>query len=124
MGELYNAGPDLDYHSRQRALASNHIALWDVIQTCQRSGSLDSAIAADGMITNDFCGFFEQHPQIRQVYFNGQKAANLFKKRVLPSLNSNYEFITLPSTSPAHAARTYAEKLEAWSVIKSNMPSD
>lgn len=119
MGELYQAGPELDYHARLQILSSNRIALWDVIQSCHRAGSLDSAIADDGMITNDFNRFFAQHPQIRQVYFNGQKAANLFKKRVLPGLQGDFKCITLPSTSPAHAAKSYAAKLEAWSVIKS-----
>jgi len=118
MGALYQAGPELDYHSRLEILASQHIALWDVIESCQRSGSLDSAIVAEGMICNDFTGFFARHPQIRQVYFNGQKAAKLFRQRVLPGLRGNFEYVTLPSTSPAHAARSYAEKLAAWSVIK------
>lgn len=118
MGELYGAGPEQDYAVRLEILTANHIALWDVIQTCHRPGSLDSAIATDGMITNDFSGFFEQHPHIRHVYFNGQKAASLFKKRVLPGLERSFEYQTLPSTSPAHAARSFAAKLEAWSVIK------
>ncbi len=124
MGELFNAGPELSYASRLQILGSNQIALWDVIHTCHRPGSLDSNITADGMITNDFNGFFEQHPDIRQVYFNGQKATRLFEKRVLPNLEGNFEYQTLPSTSPANAASSYAKKLEAWSVIKSNLPTD
>jgi len=124
MGELFNAGPELNYHARLQILTSNHIALWDVIRACRRSGSLDSAIADDGMISNDFNGFFEQYPLVRQVYFNGQKAANLFKKRVLPSLEGGFECVTLPSTSPAHAAINYADKLAAWSMIKSDLPTD
>jgi len=120
MGDLFNADPELDYHTRVRVLTSNRIAVWDVVQACRRSGSLDSAIMTDGMIVNDFNKFFEQHPHVKQVYFNGQKAANLFKKTVLPDLQGEFEYLTLPSTSPAHAARSYAAKLEAWAVIKSN----
>jgi len=119
MGELFNAEPELGYSSRLQILCSNHIALWDVVQTCHRPGSLDSNIAADGMIINDFNGFFVHHPQIKRVFFNGQKAASLFKKMVLPDLKGNFECLTLPSTSPANAATGYARKLEAWSVIKS-----
>ena len=118
MDDLFAAGPDLNYPSRLQKLADNYIALWDVIETCHRPGSLDSAISEDGMATNDFNGFFKQHPQITHVYFNGQKAAGLFKKKVLPALTGHYEYHVLPSTSPAHAAKSYAAKLEAWSVIK------
>ena len=118
MGDLFAAGPELDYQARLQKLGTHHIALWDVIGTCHRPGSLDSAISEDGMTTNDFAGFFTQHPHIKQVYFNGQKAATLFKKKVTPNLNTQYEYHTLPSTSPAHAAKTYAAKLKAWSVIK------
>lgn len=118
MGDLFAAGPALDYQSRLQKLVDNQIALWDVIEACHRPGSLDSAISEDGLATNDFDSFFTQHPQITHIYFNGQKAAGLFKKKVLPDLKGHYEYLTLPSTSPAHAARSYAAKLEAWSVIR------
>jgi hypoxanthine-DNA glycosylase len=119
MGDLFTAGPDLDYPSRLQKLVENRIALWDVIEACHRPGSLDSAISEAGMATNDFGVFFTKHPQITHIYFNGQKAAGLFKKKVAPGLKKHYEYRPLPSTSPAHAAKSYAAKLEAWSVIKS-----
>ena len=118
MGELFKAGTHLEYEQRLIKLTNQHIALWDVIASCQRPGSLDSAISRDGLTTNDFCGFLEKHPRIKHVYFNGQKAATLFKKRVEPDLRRQFEYRTLPSTSPAYAAKSYAEKLQAWSVIK------
>jgi len=118
MGDLFAAGPELDYLSRLQKLSANHVALWDVIAACHRPGSLDSAISEDGMATNDFNGFFNHHTHIKQVCFNGQKAAGLFKKKVVPGLTHDYEYHTLPSTSPAHAARDYAAKLKAWSVIR------
>jgi TDG/mug DNA glycosylase family protein len=118
MGDLFAAGPELDYRSRLQKLMTNHIALWDVIKACKRPGSLDSAISKDGMTTNDFISFFESHPQITHVCFNGQKAAGLFKKKVAPMLTGRYEYLTLPSTSPAYAAKSYAAKLKAWSVLK------
>ena len=117
MGDLFGAGPELDYPTRLQQLISNHIALWDVIASCYRLGSLDSAISEDGLATNDFNGFFNQHPHITHVYFNGQKAAGLYKKKVAPNLKGHYEYLALPSTSPAHAARSYATKLEAWSIV-------
>jgi len=119
MGDLFAAGPELDYQLRLQKLVINHIALWDVIETCHRPGSLDSAISESGMATNDFIGFFTQHPHITHVYFNGQKAASLYKKKVLPNLTSQLKYHVLPSTSPAYASKSYAAKLEAWSVIRS-----
>ena len=124
MEELFVAGPELDYPVRTQKLVENRIALWDVIKACDRPGSLDSDISEAGLMTNDFSTFFTQHPHITHLYFNGQKAAGLFKKKVKPSLERQYEYHTLPSTSPAHAARSYASKLEAWSVIRVNLSSD
>jgi TDG/mug DNA glycosylase family protein len=118
MGELFGADPHLDYPSRLQKLTENRIALWDVIQTCHRPGSLDSAISETGMETNDFNGFFKQHPHVSHVFFNGQKAYGLFNKKVLPGLVSQHEYCVLPSTSPANAATSYAVKLEKWSVLK------
>ena len=118
MGDLFGAGPQLDYAARLQKLNENHIALWDVIQACVRPGSLDSAISETGLATNDFDDFFKQHPAISHVYFNGQKAAGLFKKKVSPGLISQHEYGVLPSTSPANAATSYTVKLEKWSVLK------
>ena len=118
MGDLYAAGPQLDYPLRLQKLVENRIALWDVIASCHRPGSLDSSISERELVINDFDRFFEQHPHIKSVYFNGQKAAGLFQRKVLPGLMRQYEYVTLPSTSPAHASKSYTAKLEAWSVIK------
>ncbi len=70
------------------------------------------------MATNDFDGFFNTHPHISHVCFNGQKAAGLFKKKVAPGLTGEFQYCILPSTSPANAALSYTQKLEAWSVLK------
>ena len=123
MGDLFDAGPELEYPDRLQKLTSNHIALWDVIANCHRPGSLDSAISEDGLVTNDFNSFFRQHPHVTHVYFNGQKAAGLFKKKVLPDLERHFEYLALPSTSPAHAAKNYAAKLRAWSVVGAVAPA-
>lgn len=124
MGDLFGAGPQLDYPLRLQKLRENHIALWDVIETCYRPGSLDSAISEAGLAINDFNGFFKKHPHIHQVFFNGQKAAGLFNKKVAPTLTSRFEYRVLPSTSPANAARNYTAKLEAWSVLKCLLTND
>ena len=118
MGDLYSAGPELGYPLRLQKLLHNKIALWDVIASCHRPGSLDSDISKEGLTYNNFNEFFLQHPHISHICFNGQKAATLFNRMVEPGLENSFKTITLPSTSPAHAAKNYAAKLAAWSVIK------
>ena len=116
MGELVGAHPSLPYAERLQALQRARIALWDVLHSCQREGSLDSDIEQE--TANDFAGFFARHPHIGQVFFNGAKAEHSFRKsvmgkQVLPPL----EFYRLPSTSPAHAGMRFEEKLAAWKQI-------
>lgn len=118
IGDLFAPGLEMDYRARLQLLAKNHIALWDVVQSCRRPGSLDSAISTEGLVINDVESFFNQFPHIQQVFFNGQKAAGLFLKKVAPGLAGEFQYTTLPSTSPAYAAKRYAAKLEAWSVIR------
>lgn len=113
MGELVGAHPALPYPQRLHALTSAHIALWDVLATCERKSSLDSHIRNEK--ANDFAAFYDQHLHITRVYFNGAKAEQSFKrfvlgKQKLPPL----EFVRLPSTSPAHAGMRYVEKLRVW----------
>ncbi len=121
MGEFFDAGPELPYLARTRRLTDHAIALWDVVASAERPGSLDSAIVGSSVTVNDFRGLFETHRKIELVCFNGAKAAELYERRVLPALNGDFAHIRyerLPSTSPAHAAMHYREKLERWSVVK------
>ncbi|MDE1546317.1 DNA-deoxyinosine glycosylase [Dechloromonas agitata] len=118
MGDLLGAGPALPYPARLARLTAAGIALWDVVADCERRGSLDAAIVRESVQANDFRHFFAEHPGIEQIFFNGTAAENLFRRHVLPRLDGvPRELHRLPSTSPAHAARGYAEKLAAWSVI-------
>lgn len=104
-----------DYATKKALLQKNKIALWDVLQFCDRVGSLDSAIKNE--IANDFETFLKEHSNIKTILFNGQKAAAFFKKYV--QLKNSYQLITLPSTSPANASKTYQSKLEEWQIISS-----
>ncbi|MGZ5000921.1 MAG: DNA-deoxyinosine glycosylase [Methylomonas sp.] len=118
MGELVGAYPGLDYPERTRILIANGIALWDVLKSCRRPGSLDANIDKSSMVINDFKAFFEAHPQIKRVFFNGATAEHGFRRHVLPDLSAEgLAFRRLPSTSPAHAALSYQQKLEIWRVI-------
>jgi hypoxanthine-DNA glycosylase len=104
----------VDFQHKKEMLIRNKISVWDVLQACERQGSLDSAIMKE--VPNDFTTFLEEHPNIKLIAFNGQKAAAFFKKYV--HLTGDYKFITLPSTSPAHAGKSFEQKLTEWKVIK------
>src|SRR5690606_5371761 len=118
MGELCGAGPALPYPQRLERLRAAGIALWDVLAAGERRGSLDSAIVPSTMVVNDFVSFFAAHPGIAFVSFNGSKAAELFRRRVLPILPAEcaaLKMTRLPSTSPANASYSFEKKLALWS---------
>ena len=118
MGDLLGFSPDLPYADRLQRLTAAGIALWDVIAGCERSGSLGADIVRASVRANDFAGFLAAHPSIERVFFNGAAAETNFRRHVLPQPTANHcRLLRLPSPSPAHAARGYAEKLAAWSVV-------
>jgi hypoxanthine-DNA glycosylase len=103
------------YVSRCRSLREQRIAVWDVLSSSVRPGSLDADIDMSSAVPNDFEQFFSRHRNIRLICFNGRKAQQMFERYVRSSCaNDKFEFALLPSTSPAHASLTPAEKLEIW----------
>ncbi len=104
------------YQQRLDALRKHKIALWDVLASCHRPGSLDSAIKPDSIIVNDFTAWFEQHPGIERVLLNGGKAYELFHRHVSKAglLPDSIYIVLCPSTSPAYAAMNYEAKKTAW----------
>lgn len=103
----------VEYQARKKLLLDHRIALWDVLQACVRPGSLDSAITQE--IPNDFDSFLSAHPKITHIFFNGQKAAHFFRRHV--KVKGNYTLVTLPSTSPANAGKTFEVKLREWKKV-------
>jgi double-stranded uracil-DNA glycosylase len=115
MAELLHFDAESPYEQRTMALAAARIALWDVLHSCERKGSLDSSIADDTVVVNDFRDFFQRHNKIAGVVFNGAKAEHYYVRRVLPTLDCvALRYFRAPSTSPAHASWSYERKLEAW----------
>jgi TDG/mug DNA glycosylase family protein len=109
------AGAAGDYGARCQALQERGIAVWDVLSSSVRPGSLDADIDMESAVPNDFARFFAEHEAIDLVCFNGRKAQAMFRRFVGPVLTSErLDYALLPSTSPAHAALTVAEKLETW----------
>ena len=120
IADLLNRPPLIDYPSKIQMLHNAQIALWDVMKSCYRPGSLDAAIDKDSIVANDFNNFFKAHPHIQQVFFNGAAAEQAFRRLVLPSLTAQPLILQkLPSTSPAHATMSYQQKLDCWRVLTS-----
>lgn len=112
--------PSESYEKHLEMLGNLHLALWDVLYSCHRAGSLDSAILKSSVQANDFNGLFLQNPSIRRIFFNGAFAEQSYRKHVLPYLSAAHAdipMLRLPSTSPAHAGLRYEDKLDAWRVI-------
>jgi TDG/mug DNA glycosylase family protein len=120
MGELFGVGRDQSYERRTRILKRNGLAVWDVLASSGRAGSMDSAIDDSSAAPNDFGTFLTAHPGIGLVCFNGKKAAGMFEQLVLPGhsqLAEELRFETLPSTSPAYASMSFEDKLRKWSIV-------
>ena len=120
MTDLLGAKPGLSYAGRTRLLKANGIALWDVLESCVREGSLDSAIQEATIVANDFASFYRRHPRVERVFFNGAKAESAYRRYVLAAVGDTggpREYVRLPSTSPAHAALSFEKKRGAWKLV-------
>lgn len=108
--------PD-DYEKRLALIKEARIGLWDVIQYCEREGSLDSAIKNE--VPNDFATLFERFPQIEAVFFNGTKAYDVFKRKIGFPLLEGRKFYKMPSTSPVPGRynKTFEQKVEDWQLL-------
>jgi hypoxanthine-DNA glycosylase len=118
IGELLELDSSSPYEGRVRALKAARIALWDVLHSCVRQGSLDTKIERETEVANDFRKFFRGHGKITHVFFNGAKAEASFKRHVARKIGAvPIIFARLPSTSPANASVPFDRKLEAWRAI-------
>lgn len=114
---LFGIDRTLPYEVRCAQLMVQRVAVWDVLQTCTRSSSLDSDIDRSSIVANDFPAFFALHPDIRVIYFNGAMAEQSFRRYatgLLPEALQRLPTVRLPSTSPANATYSFDRKLAAW----------
>lgn len=118
MGALYGAGPELPYAERIARLHGLGIGIWDVLERCERPGSLDSGIVPDSEVPNDIPGLLRAHPGIAAIALNGAKAQQVFARRTAPMIDEERRgrlaIVALPSTSPANASIPRATKFERW----------
>lgn len=108
------------YAKRVQALQRAGIAVWDVLQSAERRGSLDSAIRAP--VPSDIKGLLTQHPTINTIVFNGGSAETLFHRHIMRRkvmTDAPWQTVRAPSTSPAYTI-PFADKLARWQkLIKS-----
>lgn len=113
-GEILGFDATAPYSDRVAALQAGRVAVWDVLRSCRRVGSLDSAVEPDSMAPNDFGALFDEFPAIERIVFNGAAAERNFTRLV--GSEPPRPALRLPSTSPAQTMG-YADKLTAWRVI-------
>lgn len=111
----YSIHQTMTYDERCSLITDQGIALWDVLASCERPGSLDGSILRTTEIPNNIVGLIEEHPELRTVACNGRTAEALFKRHIPGKPGSPASrTVSLPSTSPAMASLTLEEKYQRW----------
>ena len=118
--ELFDTRANEVYEDRVSFIKDHKIALWDVIASCYREGSLDSKIRDEKV--NDFSALFKAYPDLKTVMFNGGKAYESYKRWIGFGMPPDITFQKLTSSSPANTKR-YEEKLREWSIIGESLKS-
>jgi hypoxanthine-DNA glycosylase len=111
---LFAATPSEIYEERLAFVIARRIALWDVCAAAERRASLDTEIKRE--IPNTIQELLDANPGIRTIAFNGGTARRLYDRHFIRRPGLLY--LHLPSTSPAHASRSFAEKLVLWQALR------
>lgn len=101
-----------NFKEKVKLLQQNKIALWDVLENCEREGSLDTNIKNHK--ENDILGLLKKHPKIRTIVFNGRESEKYFLRKF--GVIEGIQFHQMPSTSPANTMK-FEKKLQSWSAI-------
>lgn len=113
MAALLGADVPQTVEEKRAFLLANHIALWDVIASCDIVGSSDASIR--NAVPNDLTPILET-ACIRQIFTNGGTAHRLYRKYIYPL--TGREDTVLSSTSPANAARSLDALIDAWQPVR------
>lgn len=115
--EIFNSMLNGEYEQKVAFLKNNKIALWDVLYTCEREGSLDKNIKNEK--PNDFADILKRYPNISYIIFNGSTAYKLFKRYIGFNIKTGIKYKQLPSTSPIPGknVKTFDEKIQDWKII-------
>lgn len=109
---LYNETEPRTIEEKKKLILYNGLALWDVIKSCEISGSADGSIK--NVTVNEIAALVEKY-NIKRIFSNGRKAQQLYDKYIKEK--TGIRSICLPSTSPANAAITFENLVKAWKQI-------
>ena len=112
LAEIFNQAVPQSVEEKKDFLLRNYIALWDVIRSCEISGSSDSSIR--NVVPNDISVILE-NSRVGKIYTNGATADKLYKKYIYPQ--TKIQPHKLPSTSPANAAFSIDRLVSQWEEI-------
>jgi hypoxanthine-DNA glycosylase len=99
-----------NFEEKVQFIKSNKIGLWDVLENCERKGSLD--IHIKNQKENDFEDLLKNFPSITKIAFNGKQSHSFFSKKF--GQIEGITYFVMPSTSPANTM-TFENKLKIWS---------
>lgn len=99
-----------NFEEKIKILQSNKIGLWDVLENCERKGSLD--IHIKNQKENDFHDLLKKFPSINKIVFNGKQSHAFFYKKL--GQMEGITYFVMPSTSPANTM-PFENKLKIWS---------
>lgn len=110
---IYKEQLPISIEEKKELLLRNGIAVWDVIKSCEITGSADNSIK--NIIPNDLTEILKI-ADIKRIFVNGSTAHQLYTKYIFPK--TGRDAVKLPSTSPANAAYNVDRLLEDWTFIK------
>lgn len=116
LAQVLECEAPMDIPQKKAMLTAHHIAVWDVIASCEITGSSDASIR--NVQPNDLSRILSC-ADIRAIYTNGGKAHQLYRKYIFPVIGR--EDCPLPSTSPANAGYSLERLTEAWQVIREQL---
>lgn len=112
VGAVLGFDADAPYDARIAAATEHGVALWDVLHSCRRAGSLDARIDRKTAVVNDIGALLADHPGIDRIVVNGSAALELFERHVRVGVPA----VRVPSSSPA-ATMAFEDKLAQWRVL-------
>ncbi len=113
MSSIFDEDIPWTVDEKREFLLRNNIAVWDVIKSCDITGSSDASIK--NVVPNDLSIILD-NAKIRNIYVNGKTAYKYYEKYTKPIINR--DAICLPSTSPANAAWNIERLKKEWGVVR------
>lgn len=110
---IYGVDKPETIEEKKKLILENNLALWDVIASCEITGSSDSSISD---VTANDLDIIIKNSKIERIFVNGKTAEKYYNKYTYPK--TGIKAICLPSTSPANAAWKVERLVESWKIIR------